>query len=313
MTTPPHRTPFLLGVGSTPQPHLPLCSKGRWGGVTLSRSFALGGSRWTLYVGFVVYSWVWECSPGPLRGIQTAGKPPASPLTPHNGQKMAAPRPKMFAELKKAFSATHGCSIWTARRNADANTLDWQKFIAAYGMEAAKKVHDSKPTTLAEAGALQVMSPASPTTVEPPPQADIPDADLPKPALIVKQIWQVYLDAVSAWGAAMQAGDRIGSLTFGQASIKALEAYYAALRNHEAWELSAKTLIPLREVRALDPFIRALALLVRGFPADIAVSANPAAPQLARAAGDEWISNRFTPQVNSLIDRLLAVLPEDTI
>lgn len=210
----------------------------------------------------------------------------------------------MLAELKKAFALAHGCSVRTARREADANSEKWQRFVAQYGIDAAQKVMAAQPVTPAQAAAVQAMSPASPLGIEPPRQAAMPDPELSEPEKIVKQQWNIYAHASKAWRDAMQTGDTIGALAFGQATIKAQDAYYKALARLEQWEVTNRRLVPMSEFQALLPLLSSVFNLVRGFPAEIALVANTQSPQTARAAGEEWLQSRFRPQALALIDKL---------
>ena len=145
---------------------------------------------------------------------------------------MGAARPRVMAELKKAFAVTCGCNVRTARRHADANSPEWQRFVANYGMQAAAKVHDGKPAAPAEAAAVQLISKAPPIA-DPPDVADIPDSALSQPELMVKTAWAIYKQASQSWDAAMKSGDAVGAMAFGQATIKAQDALYKAQRRLE--------------------------------------------------------------------------------
>lgn len=210
----------------------------------------------------------------------------------------------MLAELKKAFAVAHACSVRTARRDADANSERWQRFVAQYGIEAAAKVLAAQPTTAAEAAAVQSLSPASIQGVDPPRQAAMPDPELSEPEKMVKQQWNIYAHASKAWRDAMQTGDTIGAMAFGQATIKAQDAYYKALARLEQWEVSNRRLVPMSEFQALLPLLSSVFNLVRGFPAEIAIVANGQSPQTARAAGEDWLQTRFKPQALALLDKL---------
>lgn len=214
-----------------------------------------------------------------------------------------------MASLKKTFAVAHGCDERTARRHANANSQKWQEFVAKAGMAAAQKLDGSgenppPPPTTAEAVALQVLSPASPADVTPPAQASKPDSELSQPEKIVKQQWNIYAQASKAWLQAMKDQNEIAALNFGVAATKALDAYYRALAKFEAWQVATRRLIPFDEVQALFPIMEALFDMLRTFPAEIALEANPTNPALARRVGEEWLASRFNPQARAFLEKI---------
>jgi hypothetical protein len=210
-----------------------------------------------------------------------------------------------MASLKKAYAAAHGCDERTARRHFNSNSESWQKFIAKTGMAAAEKVKPGgEPPADSEAAALQVLSPASPSDVKPPPEASRPDSELSQPEKIVKQQWAIYAQASKAWLQAMKEQDSIGALNFGLAANKALDTYYRALARLEAWQLSSRRLIPWDEFQALQPIMESLFEMLRSFPAEIALEANPQNPSLARRVAEDWLAHRFNPQAQSFLAKI---------
>lgn len=217
---------------------------------------------------------------------------------------MAAARPPIMADLKKAFAASHGCDVRTARRHANANSEQWQKFVAAYGMEAARKLDKAVPPAPAEAAALQAMSPASPLGLELPPQAWVPDEQLSEPERVVKQQWEIYKQAAKAWNAALQSGNEMGALALGQATIKAMDAYNKAQARLQVWQQENRRVIPMAEFQQLLPGLSAVFALLRNMPAELAQAANRTNPDQARAAANDWLTSRFHPAARGILEQL---------
>lgn len=222
---------------------------------------------------------------------------------------MAASRNPLLASLKKAFAVAHGCDERTARRHANKNSAEWQAFVAKTGMAAAEKITASEPAsttppTDAEVGAIQVLSPASPSQVMPPPQASRADVELSEPERIVKMQWNIYVQASKSWQAAMKSQDMMAASAFGLSASKALDTYYRALARLEEWQVRMRRLVPFEEFQSLLPAMEGTFALLRAFPAELALEANPSNPALARDAGERWLAARFQPQADALLRKL---------
>lgn len=211
-----------------------------------------------------------------------------------------------MAGLKKAFAAAHSCDERTARRHYNANSEKWQVFVAKAGMAAAEKLSNTReePPTDAEAVAVQVLSPSSPAEVKQPAVARLPDSELSQHERIVKDQWSIYDQASKAWLNAFKAQDQTGALAFGLAVSKALDSYYRASERLDKWQAANRRVIPFEEFQTLQPIMEALFEMIRSFPAEIALEANPTNPSLARDAGQKWLAHRFGPAADSFLQKL---------
>lgn len=220
---------------------------------------------------------------------------------------MAAPRSRLLADLKKAFAVSHGLDERTARRHYNTNSEKWQAYVAKQGIEAAKNLTASRPSAPAGAAALQMLSPASPAEMAPPGVESVPDDQLSAPARIMKQQWLIYTQASKAWRDAIVGGDEMKSLAFGQATIKAQDAYYKAKARHDQWELDERRKIPAGEFHAFrSAFILPLANFLRNLPAAVAHLVNPQNVPHAMRALDDYMITSGQPQ----IDRMISALDE---
>lgn len=221
---------------------------------------------------------------------------------------MAATRNPLLAQLKKTFAESHGCDERTARRHFNRNSEDWQAFIAKQGREAAELIGKAKACTEGQAVALQVLSPQG--VMEKPAVADEVEERLAEPERILKTQWEVYQQASAAWRKAMTDGNAIEAHMFGQATIKAQEAYYKAKARHAQWELDERQKIPAQEFHAFRAvFLLPLANLIRNLPAHLGPLMNPGDKAYAIRAGQEYIVGTFDPQLSRLISELDAHVP----
>jgi hypothetical protein len=216
---------------------------------------------------------------------------------------MAASRSPLLADLKKAFAIAHGLTERSARRHFNAQSELWQSFISKQGTEAAKNLTAAQRSTAVQATALQILGPASPATIEKPPVVDQPDEHLAEPQRILKQQWLIYDQASHAWHRALEAGDEVKSYALGQATIKALDAYYKAKSRHDQWELDDRKKVPFSELLAIHAqFLQPVANLIRNLCAQLGPIMNPKDTHYAIRAGNEYMVATVDPQITRIID-----------
>ncbi len=223
---------------------------------------------------------------------------------------MSASRSPLLADLKKAFAVAHLCNERTARRHFNRQSPEWQAFIAKQGIQAAKNIREAAPSSPAQATALQILGPVTPTGIERPSAADQPDESLPEPARMLKHQWEIYDHATRAWNRAIQEGDEIKALAFGQATIKAQDAYYKAKARHDQWELDERRKIPANEFLAFRAaFIQPLANLLRNLCFQLGPIMNPTDSAFAIRVGNEHMVATVHPQLTRMIDAMEDKIP----
>lgn len=206
----------------------------------------------------------------------------------------------ILSDLKKRFAETHGLSERTARRHFNKNSPEWRAFRERE--RRAPNTESLTPCTVEQVAAFRQTGPAEP------PRAGDSEAEL-----ILSKQWAIWNQAGSAWERACVEGDDIRAHNFGQATIKALEAFYKAKSQFEQQETDNRQKIPLHEfhlfrVRALLP----IANMIRNLAAQLGPVMNPQNAAFAIRAGEEYMIATVHPQIQKCIAALDEFAPAAT-
>lgn len=206
-----------------------------------------------------------------------------------------------MAEAVKAYALAHGLSERQGRRDRNANLPRWQEWLRRWSAAAAVKLKAGQPPSSGEVAAVVVMSPAG--QVAEPGEADDETVAGSQPEQMVRHHWKVWQEARKAWTKALQGGDILAANAYGQAAIKAQEAYYKAQAKLEAWQLEQRRVVPMAEVQAmLAEFLQPIANLIDNIPAELAPVMNPSDPGFAMRQGQGYREQRIIPAVKRLLE-----------
>lgn len=218
---------------------------------------------------------------------------------------MAAPRDPLLAKVKKAFAAAHGCDERTARRHCNKRSEQWQAFLAKMAMDGGIKAVAHQPMSEGEAAAIITVSPAMPTEQVLPPVFDHDSSShLSEVEQMEKQNWVIWRESRKAWETALKAGDAMNAIALGHACIKAQDAYVKSQKRRMEWEQENRRVVPMSEFQALVPVLASVFALMRNMPAELAPTANRSNPEQARAAGNDWLMQRFMPAAHEVLQKL---------
>jgi hypothetical protein len=193
------------------------------------------------------------------------------------------------AELIKAFARDRGLALRSAQWNAKYETDKWKAWLAVQsGAPAAKVVEFALEVPVAEKKAKAVRARRGTET---------------KPAFgdavaVERAHWQLWQDAVDAVGLAENPLVRAALL---KAAIEARKAYEDAKKARIQAQIESLELVPAREFAEFRERVAVICgLIERGGP-DIAPVGNPENPVLVIRAWEDWLQNRFNPQVAELM------------
>lgn len=207
---------------------------------------------------------------------------------------------RAFAKLVKAYRAASGVSLRTAQRHAAEEKPEWKAFVQGTAMSAGAR--ESGPATPIEAVVMERLSPNRPPAQCP--FGDRPDSELSEPELVLKATREMWQWSFDEWRATYRI-DVGSALAHMAATLKCREAYERALEKYTAWEIEQRRLIPGEEFTAFRAeFVIPLSNALRGIPQELATEVNPSNPGHARAVLDDFLLNRLSPLIASLIDNL---------
>lgn len=217
------------------------------------------------------------------------------------------------AAVLKAYAASIGATVRTAQRHAEQNTDDFQRF--ARGMAG-------------EGVARQAPAPVPPVTVEsatlgPPDAPDVvekEDKELPETGRMLKAAWLMWSEHYRQWHACRGGyKDRMGNivptdhpmmLMHAKIIMELRKAYNDAFAKHQAWQIDARRLIPVNEFHAFrSEFLLPVTSLMRNSPPELAPLVNPGNQGQAIAGAQQWLTSRFMPAVERMLEGLAALAP----
>lgn len=161
---------------------------------------------------------------------------------------------------------------------------------------------ETGPATPVEAVVMERLSPNRPPTQSP--VDNRPDSELSEPELVLKATYNMWVWSYKQWQATYRL-DVGAALSHMAAALKSREAYEKALEKLTAWQIEQRRLIPGEEFTAFRAeFVIPLSNALRGIPQELATEVNPSNPGHARAVLDDFLLNRLSPLIISLIDNL---------
>lgn len=221
------------------------------------------------------------------------------------------------AAVLAAYAASIGKNVRTAQRHANEGHPDFLRFAQGQAGEniARQSGQISVPPVTADAAAL--MPP------EMPPEVATPDDQLSETGLMLKMAWTMWKSHAEQWrvarGGWMQKDGKPAPtehammLCHAKIIIDLRKAYNDAALKHQQWLVDNRRLIPVNEFEQFRAeFLLPLTSLMRNMPAEAAPLMNPQNQALAIRGGNDWLQQRFMPQVNRLIERLSAFAPQLT-
>ena len=221
-----------------------------------------------------------------------------------------------MAAVVKAYALSIGGTVRTAQRHVAANHPDWQRFNQTTMIAAV-----SQPATQAMSQAqVEVMASASPLAPPPLPIEFVaPDSQLEEPERMVKASWQLWYEHFRMWQQCLGGVDKLGATIPPDQPMACVHAkiltvlradYEKALQKHQQWCIDVRRLIPANEFAVFrSGFLIPLRNLIQNMPAEAAPLMNPQDQATAIRGGNNWLLNRFNPQLQQAIDALDQLCP----
>lgn len=218
------------------------------------------------------------------------------------------------AAVIKAYAESIGATVRTAQRHAAQNTDDFQRFTRGVVGHAMVKA----PVDVAPLPADAPMSALGPPAA--PPEVGIDDENLSETGRMLKAAWTMWREHYRQWNACRGGGvDRMGKpitadhpmmLMHAKILIDLRKAYNDALAKHQAWQIDARRLIPVNEFHAFrSEFLLPVTSLMRNAPPELAPLVNPGNQQQAIAGAQQWLTQRFMPAVERMLEGLAGLAP----
>lgn len=220
------------------------------------------------------------------------------------------------ATVLKAYAASIGKDVRTAQRHAVAKNPEFERFARGMAGEG-----------VARQVAVENMLPA-PVTVEnagtappdPPVEVRIDDESLSETGRMLKAAWLMWSEHYRQWHACRGGyKDRMGNivptdhpmmLMHAKILMDLRKAYNDALIKHQAWQIDSRRLIPVNEFHAFrSEFLLPVTSLMRNSPPELAALVNPGNQQQAIAGAQQWLTSRFMPAVERMLEGLSALAP----
>ena len=153
-----------------------------------------------------------------------------------------------------------------------------------------------------------------------PPEVGIDDENLSETGRMLKAAWTMWREHYRQWNACRGGGvDRLGKpiaadhpmmLMHAKILIDLRKAYNDALAKHQAWQIDARRLIPVNEFHAFrSEFLLPVTSLMRNAPPELAPLVNPGNQQQAIAGAQQWLTQRFMPAVERMLEGLAGLAP----
>lgn len=218
------------------------------------------------------------------------------------------------AAVIKAYAESIGATVRTAQRHAAQNTEDFQRFTR--GVVGDK---------VAQAPALPAPAPVDPEMAAlgppaAPPEVSIDDQNLSETGRMLKAAWTMWREHYRQWNACRGGyKDRMGAtvqadhpmmLMHAKILIDLRKAYNDAFAKHQAWQIDARRLIPVNEFHAFrSEFLLPVTSLMRNAPPELAPLVNPGNQQQAIAGTQQWLTQRFMPAVERMLEGLAGLAP----
>lgn len=218
------------------------------------------------------------------------------------------------AAVIKAYAESIGATVRTAQRHAAQNTDDFQRFTRGVVGDAMVKAPVDVAPLLADAPMSALGPPAAP------PEVGIDDENLSETGRMLKAAWTMWREHYRQWNACRGGGvDRMGKpitadhpmmLMHAKILIDLRKAYNDALAKHQAWQIDARRLIPVNEFHAFrSEFLLPVTSLMRNAPPELAPLVNPGNQQQAIAGAQQWLTQRFMPAVERMLEGLAGLAP----
>jgi hypothetical protein len=214
----------------------------------------------------------------------------------------------------KAYAESIGATVRTAQRHAAQNTDDFQRFTRGVVGDAMVKT----PVDVAPLPVDAPMSALGPPAA--PPEVGIDDENLSETGRMLKAAWTMWREHYRQWNACRGGGvDRMGKpitadhpmmLMHAKILIDLRKAYNDALAKHQSWQIDARRLIPVNEFHAFrSEFLLPVTSLMRNAPPELAPLVNPGNQQQAIAGAQQWLTQRFMPAVERMLEGLAGLAP----
>ncbi len=218
------------------------------------------------------------------------------------------------AAVIKAYAESIGATVRTAQRHAAQNTDDFQRFTRGVVGDAMVKA----PVDVAPLPVDTPMSALGPPAA--PPEVGIDDENLSETGRMLKAAWIMWREHYRQWNACRGGGvDRMGKpitadhpmmLMHAKILIDLRKAYNDALAKHQSWQIDARRLIPVNEFHAFrSEFLLPVTSLMRNAPPELAPLVNPGNQQQAIAGAQQWLTQRFMPAVERMLEGLAGLAP----
>lgn len=160
-------------------------------------------------------------------------------------------------------------------------------------------------------------------TLGPPTKPDVvekDDSDLPETGRMLKAAWLMWNEHYRQWHACRGGyKDRMGQtvptdhpmmLMHAKIIIELRKAYNDAFAKHQAWQIDARRLIPVNEFHAFrSEFLLPVTSLMRNSPPELAPLVNPGNQGQAISGAQQWLTSRFMPAVERMLEGLAALAP----
>lgn len=218
------------------------------------------------------------------------------------------------AAVLKAYAESIGATVRTAQRHAAQNTDDFQRFTRGVVGDAMVKAPVDVAPLPVDAPISALGPPAAP------PEVGIDDENLSETGRMLKAAWTMWREHYRQWNACRGGGvDRMGKpitadhpmmLMHAKILIDLRKAYNDALAKHQAWQIDARRLIPVNEFHAFrSEFLLPVTSLMRNAPPELAPLVNPGNQQQAIAGAQQWLTQRFMPAVERMLEGLAGLAP----
>ncbi len=220
------------------------------------------------------------------------------------------------AEVLKAYAASIGATVRTAQRHAEAGHADFERFTRGVVGDAMARKAPELPPALVKSSDSSALGPPSP-----PPEAQVDDEHLSPTGRMLKAAWCMWAEHYKQWNACRGGGgvdamkkpippDHPMMLMHAKLLIDLRKAYHDASAKHQAWQIDARRLIAINEFHAFrSEFLLPVTSLMRNSPAELAPLVNPGNQQQAIRGAQEWLTSRFMPAVDRMLQGLSALAP----
>jgi hypothetical protein len=229
---------------------------------------------------------------------------------------MAATKSRAMAAVVRAYALSIGKSLRTAQRHVEENHPDWVRFNQTT-MIAAVSQPVTQPMSQAQVGVMASASPLAPPDL--PSELRVPDSQLAEPERMLKASWMLWSQHFEMWLRCLGGVDKLGATippdqamacVHANMLIKLRADYEKAVQKHTQWLIDTRRLISANEFATFrSGFLIPLRNLMQNMPAEAAPLMNPQDQATAIRGGNNWLLNRFNPQLQQAIDALDQLCP----